>query len=117
MKPLLEDLSYEELQKCTKKEISDRLNELEVPHDMKWRKDELIDLLRAEGGQFDDREVKGIEPESYTVIHDFKDLQDKGYVYLKGDKYPRKANKDVTKERVNELLGKNNKLGKQLIKE
>lgn len=117
MKPFLEDLSYEELQKCTKKEISDRLNELEVPHDMKWRKDELIDLLRAEGGQFDDREVKGIEPESYTVIHDFKDLQDKGYVYLKGDKYPRKANKDVTKERVNELLGKNNKLGKQLIKE
>lgn len=116
MKPL-EELSYEELQKCTKKEISDRLNELEVPHDMKWRKDELIDLLRAEGGQFDDREVKGIEPESYTVIHDFKDLQDKGYVYLKGDKYPRKANKDVTKERVNELLGKDNKLGKQLIKE
>lgn len=116
MKPL-EELSYEELQKCTKKEISDRLNELEVPHDMKWRKDELIDLLRAEGGQFDDREVKGIKPESYTVIHDFKDLQDKGYVYLKGDKYPRKANKDVTKERVNELLGKNNKLGKQLIKE
>lgn len=117
MKPLLEDMSYEELQKYTKRELSERLTELDVPHDMKWRKDELIDLLRAEGGQFDHKEVQVIEAESYTVVHSFKDLEDRGFVYIKGDKYPRKANKDVTRERVNELLGKNNKLKKQLIKE
>lgn len=117
MEVFLEDLPFKELQRKTKKEICERLDELEVPHDPKWRKDELIDLLRAEGGQFDDREMKGIEPESYTVVHDFKDLQDKGFVYFKGDKYPRKANKSVTEERVKELLGTNNKIGKQLIKE
>ena len=116
MKPL-EDLTYVQLQKRTKKELSERLTELEVPYDQKWTKDELIDLLRAEGGQFDEKEVQAIKSESYTVVNSFKDLEDRGFVYIKGDKYPRKANKDVTKERVNKLLGKNNKLGKQLIKE
>lgn len=117
MKPLLEDLTYEQLQKNTKKELSERLTELEVPHDMKWTKDELIDLIRNEGGQFDEKEVQTVEAESYVVLHAFKDLEDRGYVYEKNSKYPRKANKDVTRQRVNELLGKDNKLGKQLIKE
>src|SRR5699024_882107 len=115
--PLLEELSYEQLQKCTKKELSERLTELEVPHDMKWTKDELIDLLRAEGGQFDSKEVQAVEAETYVVLHAFKDLEDRGYVYEKNSKYPRKANKEVTKQRVDELLGKDNKIGKQLIKE
>src|SRR5699024_384702 len=117
MKPLLEDLTYEQLQKCTKKELSERLTELEVPHDKKWTKDELIDLLRAEGGQFDEKEVQAVEAESYVVLHAFKDLEDKCYVYEKNSKYPRKANKEVTKQRVDELSSKKNKLRKQLIKE
>lgn len=118
MKPLLlEDLSYEQLQKYTKKELSERLTELEVPHDMKWTKDELIDLIRNEGGQFDEKEVQAVEAESYTVIKSFKDLQDRNYVYEVNEKYPRKSNKNVTKQRVDELLGKDNKIGKQLIKE
>jgi|SRR5699024_7299445 len=117
MKPHLEDLSYEQLQKYTKKDISERLTELEVPHDKKWTKDELIDLLRAEGGQFDEKEAQAIAAESYIVLHSFKDLEDKGYVYEKNNKYPRKANKNVTKERIKVLSSKNNKIGKQLIKE
>lgn len=117
MKPLLEDLTYEQLQKYTKKELSARLTELEVPHDQKWTKDELIDLLRAEGGQFDEKEVQTVEAESYIVLHAFKDLEDKGYVYEKNSRYPRKANKEVTKQRVDELSSNKNKLGKQLIKE
>ena len=116
MKPL-EELSYEELTKLTKKDIGKRLSELEVPYDNKWTKDELIDHLRAEGGQFDEKEVKAIEPETYIVLHSFKDLEDGGFVYIDGEKYPRKANKEVTRQRVNELLSVKNKIGKQLIKE
>ena len=52
----------------------------------------------------------------FKVIHDFKDLQDKGKIYKVGDKYPRKGY-DPTEKRIAELLGKKNKIGKSLIKE
>lgn len=111
----LEDLSHEELRKYTKKELSERLVDLEVQHSVKQTKDELIDLLRAEGGQFDEPPQYIVD--EYMVICDFKDLEDGGFIYLKGDTYPRKSNKKVTIERINELLSTNNKIGKQLIKE
>lgn len=116
MSELLEELSHEELRKYTKKELSKRLSVLEVKHDIKQTKDELIDLLRAEGGQFDNLDDEYVG-KKYVVLHDFKDLEDKGYVYIKGDPYPRKGNKKVTQERVNELLSTENKMGKPLIKE
>lgn len=53
----------------------------------------------------------------FEVIHDFTDLQDAGKVYRKGDRYPKPANKKVKDERIEELQGNNNKLGKPVIKE
>lgn len=113
----LENLTHEELRKHTKNELSARLKDLEVEHNPKQSKDELIDLLRAEGGQFDEVPQDLYINQTYTVLHDFKDLQDKGYVYFKGDAYPRKGNKKVTQERADELMLTKNKMGKALIKE
>ena len=52
----------------------------------------------------------------YIVIHSFKDLQDDNYIYQVGDFYPRKDIKDISDERIEELSGVNNKIGKSLIK-
>ena len=52
----------------------------------------------------------------YIVIHSFKDLQDNEHIYQVGDFYPRKDIKDVSDERIEELLSANNKIGKSLIK-
>lgn len=49
----------------------------------------------------------------YQVIQSFKDLQDNDHIYKAGDKFPRKGR--VSKERVEELLGTNNKIGVPLI--
>ncbi|MGM1048398.1 MAG: hypothetical protein ACQEXX_19975 [Bacillota bacterium] len=51
----------------------------------------------------------------YVVIKDFKDLQDDNHIYRTGDKYPRKGR--GKKERIDELAGSDNALGKALIKE
>lgn len=51
----------------------------------------------------------------YEVIRPFKDLQDNDHIYKAGDKYPRKGK--VKKERAEELLGKENKIGEPLIAE
>lgn len=59
---------------------------------------------------------------AYTVIHPFRDLQDKnktfpdGRVYTVGEKYPA-TKKKVSDERINELTGNKNKIGKPVIKE
>lgn len=52
----------------------------------------------------------------YIVIHSFKDLQDDNYIYQVGDFYPRKDIKDISDERIEELSGVNNKIGKSLIR-
>lgn len=51
----------------------------------------------------------------YKVICFFTDLQDKDHAYNVGDTYPRKG-VEVSENRINELLGSNNKQGKPLIK-
>lgn len=48
------------------------------------------------------------------VLYKFADLKDKGHVYNVGDNYPRAGYKP-TKERVEELKGSDNKIGKPLI--
>jgi hypothetical protein len=48
---------------------------------------------------------------------DFKDLQDKGKIYRKGDAFPKPANKKVEAERLEELLSSENKFKKPVIKE
>lgn len=52
----------------------------------------------------------------YEVIHPFHDLQDKNKVYGIGDRFPKPANKTVSKERLEELSSNNNKIGKPVIK-
>lgn len=57
------------------------------------------------------------EPVKYEAIEDFRDLQDDGKVYFAGDRYPNPANKKISEERLNELLSKDNKRNKPVIKE
>ena len=49
----------------------------------------------------------------WRVISDFADLRDGGYVYRAGDNYPRSGEADP--DRVRELAGQSNKLGKPLL--
>lgn len=51
----------------------------------------------------------------YIVLKDFKDLQDSNHIYRAGDKFPRKGR--AKKERIEELLGSDNKRGEPLIVE
>ncbi|BDH62116.1 hypothetical protein MTP04_22460 [Lysinibacillus sp. PLM2] len=51
----------------------------------------------------------------YKVIKQFKDLQDNDHIYEVGHKYPRKGR--ANKERVEELMSSNNKIGEPLIVE
>ena len=52
----------------------------------------------------------------YKVIHYFSDLQDNGYAYNVGDEFPHNGI-TVTKERIAELAGRENKQGVPLIVE
>lgn len=52
----------------------------------------------------------------YEVIKYFTDLQDNNHPYKVGDIFPRQG-KEVTKERIAELSGSNNKQHTPLIKE
>lgn len=51
----------------------------------------------------------------YKVIKKFRDLQDNDHIYNVGDKYPRKGR--VNKERVEELMSNENKIGEPLVVE
>lgn len=51
----------------------------------------------------------------WRVIADFSDLKDNGHVYHVGDSYPAKG--EPSPERLKELSGRGNKLGKPLIEE
>lgn len=62
-------------------------------------------------------EVKAAAEKKYEVIQDFKDLEDGNKVYLKGDRFPKPANKSVDEERLEQLLSKDNKQGRAVIKE
>ena len=52
---------------------------------------------------------------SYEVLRYFEDLQDGRHPYNTGDVFPRDG-LEVSKERIAELAGSNNKLGQPLIK-
>ena len=51
----------------------------------------------------------------WRVIADFSDLKDNGHVYHAGDVYPYKG--EASPERLRELSGRGNKIGKPLIEE
>lgn len=50
----------------------------------------------------------------YKVIIRFADLTDKNHIYEVGDAYPRDGF-EVSDERISELLGSGNKVGKPVI--
>ena len=50
----------------------------------------------------------------YKVIRRFRDGQDNNFAYEVGDSYPR-FGAEVSDERINELLGRNNSIGVPLI--
>lgn len=52
---------------------------------------------------------------SYVVLTRFADLQDGNRIYEAGDNYPR-LGFDVSPERLAELAGSDNRIGKPLIK-
>ena len=51
---------------------------------------------------------------AYKVIATFADLHDDGHIYNVGDEFPR-AGVIVNQNRIDELAGDSNKLGKPLI--
>jgi hypothetical protein len=53
----------------------------------------------------------------YEAIATFRDGQDGGKVYNKGDRYPLPPNKKISAARIKELLSDDNKLGYAVIKE
>lgn len=52
----------------------------------------------------------------YKVIKTFTDMQDEGYLYKVGDEFPRQG-MIASKDRIDELAGKNNRQGVPLIAE
>ena len=52
----------------------------------------------------------------YKAIEHFKDLKDNGFRYEIGDTYPRKG-KRVSKARIAELSGSDNRRGRPVIEE
>lgn len=95
----------------TVKEIKEELDALGIEYDSKARKEDLMKLLKENTATKEE-----IKAKKYVVIYDFRDLKDKGYVYIKGDIYPREG-KQVDEDRVKELMSTANKIGKPLIKE
>jgi len=53
----------------------------------------------------------------YVVVHDFRDLNDRNTIYIKGDIFPRRADAIVNEDRIKELSSTKNKLGRVLIQE
>lgn len=64
-----------------------------------------------------DQENSKPKKRKFVAVQDFKDLQDNGKVYLKGDSFPKPANKNVSDERLQELLTAVNNQNRSVIKE
>lgn len=93
-------------------EIKKELDKLNIQYDSKAKKDELLKLLNKHKNKDADKKTN----KKYVVVYPkWKDLEDGGYIYRKGDVYPRKGYKP-SKERIEQLTTKNNKIGEILIK-
>ncbi|MFD2628784.1 hypothetical protein [Oceanobacillus kapialis] len=114
--------------KLTVDQIKEQLDKKEIEYKSNMSRDELLGLLYEDQGKEPSESNTAVEeenietkedptPKRYVVVHDFKDLEDNGFVYFKGDPFPRKENKDVEEERIHELASTKNKQNKVLIKE
>lgn len=99
-------------QNMTVAQIKEVLDSFGIEYDKRLRKKDLLEIMNKET-----YENVSSKPKTYVVIHDFKDLEDKNKVYCAGETFPKPANKKISKERIDELSSKNNKIGKVLIKE
>ena len=86
----------------TKKQISKKLTDLGIEHNMNMTKNELIALVPEK------------KEKQYKVVHRFKDLQDNNKIYRPGDIYDSEGK---SQERIKELSTTKNKIGRVLIKE
>lgn len=132
--------------KPTIQEIKKKLDDKKIEYKNNMKQDELLDLLNKEqkkqenstesveskvgndeekqesdvaedsGGEHQEEQAKE-KPKQYVVLHDFKDLQDRDIVYIKDEIYPKRADSDISEERIQELMSDQNKIGKPLIKE
>lgn len=57
-----------------------------------------------------------VKKDKYVVVNYFEDLQDNRKAYKEGTRFPKPANKKVSKERIKELSTTDNRQGKVLIK-
>lgn len=102
------------MKNLTKKEISKKLMDLGIEHNIRLTKDELVDLLSREQEKAKKKKAKESRQRGYIVTYRFKDLQDNNKIYRPGDSFDIEGKK---KERIKELSTTNNKIGKILIKE
>lgn len=92
------------MESLTKKEISKKLTDLGIEHNMRQNKAELIALFPK----------KEENKRKYVVVYRFKDLQDNDKIYRPGDEFDTSGKSE---ERIKELSTTKNKIGKVLIKE
>lgn len=52
----------------------------------------------------------------YKVINEFRDLEDRGYIYNQGDIYPRKGT-EVSDKRIKEIISKRDRYQRVFIEE
>lgn len=83
---------------------------------MSEKAEEIVDPKADEGKKSPGNNAKK-RKRKFVVVQDFKDLQDNGKVYLKGDAFPKPANKNISEERLQELLSANNNQKRSVIKE
>lgn len=97
----------------TVNEIKKELDKLGVEYDKKAKKEELLKLLNEHKQEESEKE----EQKKYVVVFPrWKDLEDNGYIYKKGDPYPREGY-TPSEERIKQLTTRNNRIGEVLIRE
>lgn len=97
-------------ERLTVKEIKALLDAKGVEYNSKAKRADLLQLLDYEAPVEE-------KPKEYVVVVDFKDLEDRNYVYHKGDPYPHPKAKKPTPERIKSLSTTKNKKNKVLIRE
>lgn len=100
---------------ANKEELKDTLKEEATGQETKIKETTAAAEVPDETKQ--DQETSKLKKRKFVAVQDFKDLQDNGKVYLKGDSFPKPANKNVSDERLQELLSAVNNQNRSVIKE
>lgn len=98
---------------ANKEELKDTLKEEATGQETETK----VTTAAAEVPDETKQETSKPKKRKFVAVQDFKDLQDNGKVYLKGDSFPKPANKSVSDERLQELLTAVNNQNRSVIKE